>query len=92
MMVTEMNKKISGDPLTYGKLLKRIGLWVLMSTVDGSDQQSFWLMHDIDIFQGAPFRLMGFMSRNRIENILNNLVYNSVDPPVFHDYFGRSGG
>ena len=33
MMVTEMNKKISGDPLTYCELLKWIGLWVLMSTV-----------------------------------------------------------
>ena len=40
-MVTEMNKKISGDPVTYGELLKWIGLWVLMSTVDGSDQRSF---------------------------------------------------
>ena len=37
MMVTEMNKTISGDPLSYGKLLKWIGLWVLMLTVNGSD-------------------------------------------------------
>ena len=36
-MVTEINKKISGDPVTYSELLKWIGLWVLMSTVDGSD-------------------------------------------------------
>ena len=36
-MVTEINKKISGDPVTYGELLKWIGLWVLMSTVNGSD-------------------------------------------------------
>ena len=87
MMVTEMNKNISGGPLTYGELSKWIGLWVLMLTVDGSDRRSFWSMHDIDIFHGAPFRLMGFMSRNRFENILNNLVYNSVDPPVFRDRF-----
>ena len=62
MMVPEMNKTISGDPLSYGELLKWIGLWVLMSTVDGSDWQSFWLTHDIDIFQGAPFCLSEFMS------------------------------
>ena len=37
VMVTEMNKNISGDPLTYSELLKWIGLWVLMLTVDGSD-------------------------------------------------------
>ena len=87
MMVTEMNMKICGDLLTYGKLVKCIGLWVLMSTVDGSDQWSFWSIRDINIFQGAPFRLTEFMSRNRFENILNNLVYNSVDPPVFRDCF-----
>ena len=87
MMVTEMNKKISLDHITYGELLKWIGLWVLMSTVNSSDRWSFWLMCDIDIFQGAPFCLTEFMSRNQFENILNNLVYNSVDPPVFHDHF-----
>ena len=37
MMVTEMNKTISGDSLSYGKLLKWIGFWVLMLTVNGSD-------------------------------------------------------
>ena len=86
-MVTEMNKNISGDPITYGKLLKWIGLWVLMSTVDGSDRRSFWSTRDIDIFHGAPFRLTAFMSRNRFENILNNLVYNAVNPPDFRDRF-----
>ena len=63
-MVTEMNKKISRDPLTYGELLKWIGLWVLMSTVNGSDRWSFWLTRDIDIFQGVPFHLTEFMSRD----------------------------
>ena len=87
VMVTEMNKNISGDPLTYSELLKWIRLWVLMLTVDGSDRWSFWSMHDINIFQGAPFHLMGFMSRNRFKNILNNLVYNSANPPVFCDHF-----
>ena len=86
-MVTEINKKISGDPVTYGELLKWIGMWVLMSTVDGSDRRSFWSTRDIDIFEGAPFRLAAFMSRNRFENILNNLVYTSADPPAFRDPF-----
>ena len=86
-MVTEMNKNISGDPITYGELLKWIGLWVLMSTVDGSDRRSFWSTCDIDIFHGGPFRLTAFMSRNRFENMLNNLVYNAVNPPDFRDRF-----
>ena len=33
MMVTEMNKTISRDTLSYSELLKWIGLWVLMLTV-----------------------------------------------------------
>ena len=36
-IISETNKTISGDPLSYGELLRWIGLWVLMSTVDGSD-------------------------------------------------------
>ena len=91
-MVTEMNKNISGDPLTYGELLKWIGLWVLMSTVDGSDRQSFWSTHDINIFHGAPFHLTGFMSRNRFENILNNHVSTLSIHLSSMIIFGRSGG
>ena len=49
-------------PLTYGKLLRWIGLWLLMSTVDGSDRQSFWSTKNVNIFEGSPFRLNRFMT------------------------------
>ena len=45
-----VNKEITGDPLTYGELLHWIGLWVMMSTVAGSDHRRFWSTHDLDIF------------------------------------------
>ena len=78
-IISETNKTISGDPLSYGKLLRWIGLRVLMSTVDGSDRQAFWSMHEIDIFEGALFRLACFMTRNRSENILNNMMYTNIN-------------
>ena len=36
MVLTETNQHLN-DPLSYGELLHWIGLWVLMSTVHGSD-------------------------------------------------------
>ena len=36
VVLTETNQHLN-DPLSYGELLHWIGLWVLMSTVDGSD-------------------------------------------------------
>ena len=92
MIITEMNKTISGDPVTYGELLRWIGLWILMLTVNGSDRRSFWSMKEIDMFEGAPFCLAAFMTRNQFENVLNNIVYNTNDPPEFRITFGRSGG
>ena len=52
-MVDGVNKQITGDPLTYGELLHWIGLWVMMSTVAGSDHRSFWSTCDLDIFYGC---------------------------------------
>ena len=44
-------------------------------------------MREIDIFEGAPFSLACFMTRNRFKNILNNMKYTSTCPPSFHDRF-----
>ena len=41
-IIEGVNKQISGDPITYGELLRWIGLWVMMLTVAGSC--------DLDIF------------------------------------------
>ena len=51
-----MNKKLE-ESLIFGELLRWIGVWVLMSMVDGSDQHSFWAAHNIDIYYGVPFQL-----------------------------------
>ena len=41
----------------YGEFLVWIGLWILMSTVDGADEHSFWSSQEIDPFDGMPFHL-----------------------------------
>ena len=37
VILTEVNKVLDQQPVTYGELLRWIRLWVLISTVDGSD-------------------------------------------------------
>ena len=61
VVVPKTREKLD-EPLTYGELLRWIGLWLLMSTVDGSDRQSFWSTKNVNIFEGAPFRLNMFMT------------------------------
>ena len=61
-IIEGVNKQISGDPITYGGLLCWIGLWVMMSTVAGSDYRSFWSTHDLDIFDGSFFTLSNYMT------------------------------
>ena len=41
VMIAETNKILDQHPLSYGELLHWIGLWVLISIVDGSDCRSF---------------------------------------------------
>ena len=62
-------------------------MWVLMSTVDGSDRCSFWAAREIDIYYGAPFRLTNIMSRTRFEAILSAITYTNHNPPAFVDRF-----
>ena len=64
-----------------------IGLWLLMSTVDGTDRRSFWSMKEVNPFDGAPFHLTKYMLRCQFENILINLGFTKDDPPPFRDQF-----
>ena len=71
-MIPTMNQKLNNS-VSFGELLSWIGLWILMSTVDGSDHWSFWLSKDVNIYEGSPFRQMQFMSWNHFEEILGAL-------------------
>ena len=68
IMIPTMNWKLK-NAVTYSEFLVWIGLWILMSTVDGSDRHGFWSNKDINIYEGAPFRLTSFMSHNRFSTV-----------------------
>ena len=80
MMIPTMNWKLK-NAVTYSEFLVWIGLWILMSTVDGSDHHGFWSNKDINIYEGAPFKLTSFMSHNCFEEILNCISYTLNNPP-----------
>ena len=90
LMIPGMNKSLI-PPIAYGELLCWTGLWIVMSTVDGSDRRSFWLMKEPNKFEGAPFRLNEYMSRKRFEEILGAMTYTTNNPPAMLDRFWKLG-
>ena len=86
IMIPTMNWKLK-NAVTYSEFLVWIGLWILMSTVDGLDHCGFWSNKDINIYEGAPFRLTSFMSHNCFKEILNCISYTSNNPPETLDRF-----
>ena len=87
VLLEETNKSIEGEPVTYRELLCWIGLWIIMSTCDGSDRCSFWSNKNPDIFEGCHFCLQQFMSRYRFEGILTAIKYTNNNPPAYKDRF-----
>ena len=87
-IIDSVNDKLTSEQrLTHGEFLRWIGVWVLISTVDGSDRRAFWSTKKVDVFDGAPFRVTPYMSRRRFELILYNLGYTKDDPPQYKDRF-----
>ena len=87
VIIKKVNENLEGDSLTNGEFLWWIGIWILMSTVDGADRRAFWATKIVDPFHGAPFHVTPFMSRCQFENILTNLGYTEEAPPTYHDRF-----
>ena len=53
VMIPTMNKSVKTS-VSYGELLSWIGLWILMSTVDGSDRCRFWPTKDPNMYEEPP--------------------------------------
>ena len=87
IIIDKVNEKIEGEKLSYGEFLQWIGVWILISTVDGTDCHWFWSTKEVDPFKGAPFCVTFFISHRRFENILINLGYTKNAPPPFRDRF-----
>ena len=85
------NRKLASNnyvELSYGEFLTFIGIWFLMATqkVGGCSRRDYWSEEPISHWNGAPFRLNSYMSRNRFEQIISNLKY-TVKPQSYIDRF-----
>ena len=87
VMIAETNKILDQHTLSYGELLCWIGLWVIISTVDGSGCQSFWLMKKVNMYKGTPYRLSSYMTQRCFEEILSALRYTNRTPTQQRDQF-----
>ena len=72
-MIAETNKILDQHPLSYGELLCWIGLWVLISMVDGSNHRSFWSTKKINMYERMLYHLSSYMTRRCFEEILSAL-------------------
>ena len=73
VMIAETNKILDQHPLSYGELLCWIGLWVLISMVDGSNHQSFWSTKKINMYECMLYHLSSYMTWRCFKEILSAL-------------------
>jgi hypothetical protein len=60
-----------------------LGCIFYMSCYQGiPDRELWWSLHPIDMFDGEPFRLNAYMSRNRFREIMQALRYTDKDEPL----------
>jgi hypothetical protein len=86
VILVETNKKLKVT-LSYGEFQRWIGVWLLMATIQGPERHDFWKQSEIDVHDGAPFRLNNIIARNRFDDILQALTLTNIDPPTYTDRF-----
>ena len=82
---------VEGDgllPVSWGELLRFLGLWLLMSTVSGWQKADFWSTSPYDEQEHpCPYRFDTYMSRRRFMAIGHNLRFTNHIPPSYVDKF-----
>ena len=74
--------------LTYGDLLRYLGLWILMSTCAGWKTEYFWRVTPFYQEENPyPYRLGGFMSKRCFNSITRELRFTNTNPPPYVDKF-----
>ena len=77
-----------GGEITWGKFMRFVGLWLLMSTVAiGCDRSSYWDSSLPSMWKGAPFRLGEYMSGWKFEAIIAALRFTDIPYPSYTDKF-----
>ena len=77
-------------PLTFGKLLRFLGIWLLMSACSGWNVDQFWSYADAPRNQEedpCPFNFKAFMPNRRFLSINHYLTFTDVPKPAFVDKF-----
>ena len=91
VIIPQTNKRLTENgfhrELSYGEFLRWLGIWLLMSTINGPDRGAFWSLVDVDRFRGAPWRLNDLMSRKRFDAILKSIFYTDRNKPQYTDKF-----
>ena len=89
VLIKQTNKVLGTEasPLTYGELLRFIGMWFEMATCHFENRRDFWSTKIIERHCGAPWRFTNDMPRGRFEAILAALTLTDENPPSYNDPF-----
>ena len=87
VILVETNKKIEGNPVTFGELLQFIGIWLFMSTTAGYSRSDWFSQKPVDRWIGAPYRFNDIMSGRRFEAIISALTFTAAPAPAYQDKF-----
>jgi len=77
-------------PVTFGKLLRFLGICLLMSTCSGWNVEEFWNYDIVPRDQEEdprPYNFCAFMAKRRFQCINRYLKFTSVQRPAFVDKF-----
>ena len=87
VLIPETNKELD-QPMDIGEFIRWLGCWFYMACWVGIYRRSILVgrTSDPSIFQGAPFWLNNYMSRNRLDQILVCLRYTNQEVN-YHDGF-----
>ena len=89
VLLAETNKTIEDQEgeITFGELLRCIGLWFFLATTSGFARRDFFSSFPINERSGAPYRLNQYITRTRFESILQSLTFTDAPTPTYLDPF-----
>ena len=79
---------LEGERLSLQEFYVYLGCRFYTACFEGiSDVRDWWSRDEINMFEGAPFRLNEYMSIDRFKAITTALRYTDKEPPSFVDRF-----
>ena len=89
VLLAQTNSQLKNESfkITYGELLRYLGMWFHMATTNFENRRDFWSTKPINSYNGAPWRYNEVMSRQRFENITSALSFTDLPAPAYKDRF-----